>query len=276
MVSPASSTPRPPAPSVQQATALPGKCPPTRTTDNDGVSCKVSDHCWITGSGRITHSASAAFTYTGTPPSRWLHSTCAPYMCGWLATMAMTGPRSVDRGHCVVVDKAGRIPQHVAGIGAHQLSQLSDSERRRTADRDESVLNDRDLRPHPFGDQLLQRRPLLTLSRHPLPVVGTNRAHARCGAVLDTAGSAQPKHGTTLFGRTARPLAAHVLVRSTAAAGTRSSAANREGEPLMSAARLRPRSDSARDPRGHRGRRSVDRRVRHIEQSEHRKAQHVG
>src|SRR5271156_1721627 len=94
MVSPASSTPRPPAPSVQQATALPGKCPPTRTTDNDGVSHKVSDHCWITGSGRITHSASAEFTYTGTPPSRWLHSTCAPYMYGWLATMAMTGPSS--------------------------------------------------------------------------------------------------------------------------------------------------------------------------------------
>jgi hypothetical protein len=102
------------------------------------------------------------------------------------------------RGHGVVVDKAGRIPQHVAGIGAHQLSPLSDSERRRTADCDESVLDDRDLRPRPFGSQLFQRRPLLPFGWHPLPVVGANRADVRRGGVLDTAGSAQPKHAITL------------------------------------------------------------------------------
>jgi hypothetical protein len=42
---------------------------------------------------------------------------------------------------------------------------------------------------------LVERRPELTIAGNPLPFIGANRAHTRCGGVLDTAGSAQPEHG---------------------------------------------------------------------------------
>ena len=46
----------------------------------------------MTGSGRLIQWASASATRTGGSPSARLHSTWTPYMCGWLATIARTGP----------------------------------------------------------------------------------------------------------------------------------------------------------------------------------------
>ena len=46
----------------------------------------------MTGSGRLIQRASASATRTGGSPSARLHSTWTPYMCGWLAAIAATGP----------------------------------------------------------------------------------------------------------------------------------------------------------------------------------------
>jgi hypothetical protein len=55
IVSPPSSTPPPPAPAVQWATALPGKWPPNCHSVTPGTTSRVPDHVRIAGSGRATH-----------------------------------------------------------------------------------------------------------------------------------------------------------------------------------------------------------------------------
>ena len=73
------SAPAPSAPSGQWSTVAPGKWPPTLSSVRPPGSSRESPcQCSIAGEGLVTHSASAAWSSTGTSPSATLHALAAP------------------------------------------------------------------------------------------------------------------------------------------------------------------------------------------------------
>ncbi len=122
-------------------------------------------------------------------------------MCGWLAAIATTSPSSRTRRTAVVVEVADRVPEQVAAGRADEVGLLADADARLDGDAEQVGFELAHPRPVTGCGQLVERRPLLPLGRHPLALVGADGTHLDALGVLDPAGLTDPHARSPLASR---------------------------------------------------------------------------
>src|SRR5262249_35594243 len=86
--------------------------------------------------------------------------------------------------HRLVVEIPDRIPQQVAGRCAHKMRVLTDSDLRLDRDPKQIGLELDHAHVASFSAQLLESRPLLSVRRYPLALIGADRADSDSLRVL--------------------------------------------------------------------------------------------